>query len=171
VILIIGIIIIAIAVGSFAFSSLSILEKYPETELLLSGQTIEPLSSFEGLVEIDFSRDFFLGVRATPSDQKLILSLISESGEAVIATPVEGTLFEKLPKVDSGWYKLEITSFGNEPTKVYVILTAHDMKEEFQSFEDLAGLVLVGGILIIPGIIMVLSAGCFVIYKKVKTKT
>jgi len=97
--------------------------------------------------------------------------LISESGEEVIATPVEGTLFEKILKVDSGWDKLETTSFGNEPTKVYVILTAHDMREEFQSFEDLAGFVLVGGILIIPGIIMVLSAGCFVIYRKVKTKT
>lgn len=168
VVLIIGIIITAIAIASFSYSSYGVFEKYPNTEILLAGQTIEPLSSVEGLVEIDFSREFFLGVRANPQDQQLILSLINENGEEIITAPVEGTFFEKVSKVEPGWYKLDIASFGTEPVSVYAIITAHDMRDSFETIGELASFVVAGLVLIFPGVIMIIIGGSFIIYKKIK---
>lgn len=168
-VLIAGIILTAIAIGSFSYSSFGVFEKYPNTEILLAGQTIEPLSKVEGLVEIDFSREFFLGVRATPPEPQLILSLINEQGEEIITAPVEGTFFEEISKVESGWYKLEITSFGTEPVSVYAIITAHDMRESFETIGELANFVLVGLVLIFPGIILIIAGTGFIIYKKIKS--
>ena len=168
VVLIVGIILTAIAISSFSYSSFGVIEKYPNTEILLAGQTIEPYSSVEGLVEIDFSRDFFLGVRATPSDHQLILSLINENGEEIITNPVAGTFFEEIPKVEPGWYKLGITSFGTEPVSVYAIITAHDMRESFETITELTSFVLVGLVLIFPGIILIIAGTGFILYKKIK---
>jgi len=168
--LIIGIIITAAAIASFSYSSISIYEKFPNTEILLAGETVEPFSSIAGLVEIDFSREFFLGVRAIPQGQQLILSLVSESGEEIITAPIEETFFEKLSDIESGWYKLEITSFSTEPVDVYAVITAHDMRENFETIGELAGFLVVGFALIFPGIILILISGSFIVYKKTRKK-
>ena len=167
-VLIAGIILTAIAISSFSYSSYGVFEKYPNTEILLAGQTIEPLSNVEGLVEIDFSKEFFLGVRATPPEHQLILSLINEKGEEIITAPVEETFFEEISKVEPGWYKLEITNFGTEPVSVYAIVTAHDMRENFETIGELASFVLVGLSLIFPGIILIIIGTGFIIFKKIK---
>ena len=166
--LIIGISIIAIAIGSISYSSLGLLEKYPNTEILLAGETVEPFSSIAGLVEIDFSKDFFLGVRTIPQDQQLILSLISENGEEIITAPIEETFFEKLSAVESGWYKLEITSFSTEPVNVYAVITAHDMGENFESTKELTDFLLIGIVLIFLGVILILISCSFIVYQKLK---
>jgi len=167
-VLIAGIILTAIAISSFSYSSYGVFEEYPNTEILLAGQAIEPLSNVEGLVEIDFSRDFFLGVRATPPEHQLVLSLISEKGEEIITAPVEGTFFEEISKVEPGWYKLEITNFGTEPVSVYAIVTAHDMRESFETIGELVNFVLIGLVLIFPGFILTTAGTGFIIYKKIK---
>jgi len=149
---------------------MGVLKNYPNTEILFSGKTVEPFSSIAGLVEIDFSREFFLGARTIPQDQQLILSLVNENGEEIIVAPMEETFFEKLSDIESGWYKLEITSFSTEPVKVYVVITAHDMQESFETTAELAGFLVVGFALIIPGIILILISGSFIIYKKIKEK-
>lgn len=168
-VLIVGIILTAISIGSFSYSSYGVFEKYPNTEILYSGQTIESLSSVEGLVEINFSREFFLGVRATPPDQQLILSFTNEKGEEIITAPIQGMFFEEISKVDPGWYKLEITSFGTEPVKINAIITAHDMRENFETVAELANYVIVGLILIFPGIILIIAGTGIIIYKKIKS--
>ena len=169
-ILIIGLIIVAVAIGSIFYSSTSILQKYPITEILFAGDTVEPFSSVNGLIEIDFANDFFLGVRPLPADQQLILSLVHENGEVVITAPIEGTFFEKLSNVEPGWYKIEISNFGTEPVTIYAILTAHDMQEDFETIGELAIYVIVGAVLLLPGIILMLAGGGFIIYKKIQRK-
>ena len=168
IILIIGLIIFAAAIGSLFYSSTNILQKYPITEILIAGETVEPFSSVGGLVEIDFANDFFLGIRPLPPGQQLILSLIHENGEVVISAPIEEIFFEKLSNVEPGWYKIEITNFGTEPVNIYAILTAHDMSKDFESIGELAIYVLVGIVLLLPGIILILVGGSFMIFKKIQ---
>jgi len=163
-------IITAVAIGSLYYSSTSVLQKYPATEILFAGETVEPFSSLGGLVEIDFANDLFLGVRPNPQDQRLILSLVNENGQMVISSPIEGVYFEKLSDIESGWYQFEITNFGGESVKIYAILTAHDMREDFETIGELAIYAIVGLVLILPGIILILCSGSFIVYKKIRRK-
>ena len=168
--MIIGVIITAGAFATFYYSSVEVMEKYPFTEILFAGDTLEPLSSVSGLVEIDFDDDFFLGVRAIPQGQHLILSLVSEQGQEVITAPIGEVFFEKLSGVESGLYKFEISHFGSEPVSVYAILTAHDMGKDFETFGNFAVYVMVGSVLLLPGIILIFGSGTFIIYKKIKER-
>lgn len=165
-VLILGIFVTGISIGSLSYYSISLIENYPDTEILFAGETIESFSSITGLVEIDFSRDFFLGARAIPSGSQIILSLISEEGEEIIIAPLEETLFEKLSNIKPGFYKLEVSSFSPEPSEVYVVLTAHDMRENFETISELAGYLVLGFVLIIPGIILMIISGIFLIVTK-----
>ena len=169
-VLVIGVIFTSVAIGSLFYSSTSILQKYPITEILLAGETVEPFSSVGGLVEIDFANEFFLGVRPLPQDQQLILSLVKEGGEEIISAPIEGIYFEKLSDLEPGWYKIEITNFGTEPVNIYAILTAHDIREDFETIGELAIYVILGVILLLPGIILIIVGGSFIIYKKTQRK-
>ena len=156
--------------GSLFYSSTSILQKYPATEILLAGETVEAFSSIDGLVEIDFANDFFFGVRPMPQGQQLILSVVHENGEELISAPIEGIFFEKFSNVESGWYKIEITNFGTEPVNIYAILTAHDMSDDFEKIGELATFVILGAVLILPGIVLILVSGSFIIYKKIRSE-
>lgn len=168
VILITGIILTIASIASFSYSSITVFEKYPNTEILLAGETVESFSSISGLVEIDFPRDFFLGVRTIPQGQQLILSLSSENGEEIITAPIEETFFEKLSAVESGWYVLEITSFSTEPVNVYAVITAHDMRENFHTIAELGNFLIIGFVLFLPGIVLILVGCGFLIYTKTK---
>ena len=111
IVLIIGIIITAVALGSTYYSTTGFLEKYPTSELLYAGETIGPASSTSGLIEIDFDDDFFLGIRTIPPGQNLIMSLVKEGGQEIITAPIGESYFEKLSDIEPGWYKLEIRNF------------------------------------------------------------
>ena len=170
IIFLIGVIITAGAITSVLYSSVSVMEKYPLTETLFVGENIDPGSNAVGLVEINFDDDFFLAVRATPQNQQLIMTLVKEGGQVILQEPVGEMYFEKLSAIEPGWYKIDITNFGTESVSVFAMLTAHDIREEFAAFSDSAGLFFVGMMLILPGILLIIGSGAFILYKKVQGK-
>lgn len=170
IVFIIGIIITIGSLSLIFYSSVSVLEEYPLTEVLFAGDAIEPGSSAVGLVEINFDDDFFLAVRATPDDQKLIMSLVREGGVEQITSPVGGMYYENISGIEPGWYKLEITNFGTESVSVFAMLTAHDIREEFANFADSAGMFVFGIMLFLPGLFLIIGSGAFLLYKKLQNQ-